>query len=396
MNLKLKLSLLRFWGYLGVSCASIAIPMLVYAVTQSIQLAGLYLMIEWSSKIFFYSVGGVLLTQHTLRRSLIHADILRIIGCGGLMIAYVYHYQYLLLPCIVSVQVGNSLSNLVYEKSVFSMWDDKVKGYSAFLKMDYLAVAISVLFGIVFSTLTYLLFISFFIQCVSLFVNVKYGNEIFPQQEIRKINMYQVLVETKNNFFDVVSNKKLMFLILFSLSCSTVIAMVFSTLSFFVEHFDQSLSKNLTFISIIIAVKAFSSSGAIHFFNKFREKSFIHRDHYLYFGIPLLCLSLIGIATSKNLPLFLAFLFIGAAGNSVISVWIRDHRLNLMDLNSRNGQISIIIGLECVGYLISGWVLAFTNSHLLWLAILSIFAILSLSFVNQKLYQKHISLNNNP
>ena len=88
MNSKTKLTILRFIGYLAVSCSSIAVPMLVYLITKDVKMAGIYVFIEWISKVFFYAIGGTFLNKFTLKISLIKADLLRIIGYTILLISY--------------------------------------------------------------------------------------------------------------------------------------------------------------------------------------------------------------------------------------------------------------------------------------------------------------------
>lgn len=122
MDSKLKLTILRFIGYLAVSCASIAVPMLVYLITKDVKLAGLYVFLEWFSKVLFYAIGGTFLNKFTLKKSMVKADILRIIGYSILLFSYMNHNTSLLLPGIVMIQIGNGISNLIYERSVFLLW----------------------------------------------------------------------------------------------------------------------------------------------------------------------------------------------------------------------------------------------------------------------------------
>ena len=89
-----------------------------------------------------------------------------------------------------------------------------------------------------------------------------------------------------------------------SLSFATLLNMIFSSMSFFVENFDTDLSKNIRFISFLIAIKAILSSFSLHFFSYLKEKNKIKNHHYLYIGIFLWFSALITILLSKNLFIF--------------------------------------------------------------------------------------------
>ena len=228
MDSKLKLTLLRFLGYVGVACASIAVPMLVYLITHNVSLAGFCIFIEWTTKVAFYAIGGTFLSRKTLQRSMIKADMLRILGYGVLIFVYIMKIKFMLLPGVILVQMGNGISNLIYERSVFYLWSDKLKGYSSLIKLDYFAIAISVLFGLIFNQILILLIISLILLTLNLIVNYNYGDSIFPEQEIRLLTNREIFKETKEHFIDILSNRNIMILIAMALSFSTMINMIFS------------------------------------------------------------------------------------------------------------------------------------------------------------------------
>lgn len=378
MNSKTKLTTLRFIGYLAVSCASIAIPMLVYLITQDVKIAGIYVFIEWLSKVFFYAIGGVFLSKYTLKKSMIKADLLRIFGYSILLIAYLYSNKVLLLPGIIMIQVGNGISNLIYERSVFLLWEDRLKGYSSLIKLDYLAVAIAVIFGMIANHIFPLIMFSFFIMCVNFYINLKKGEDIFPCQEIKEVSYCNILNTTLLNFKDILTNKNIVYLIVFSLCCSTLLNMIFSSMSFFIENFDLDLSKNIRFISFLIAIKAIVSSFSLHFFSYLKDKNIIKDYHYLLSGTSLWFLSLFGVLVTKSLAIFVISIFLGSMANSLITVWIRNHRIKYLDENKRNEQISVIIALECCSYVMSGLFLSLSKNYLSLMIIINIFLVILL------------------
>lgn len=176
-------------------------------------------------------------------------------------------------------------------------------------------------------------------------------------------------------------------LIVFSLSCSTLLNMIFSSMSFFVENFDKDLSKNIRFVSLLIAVKAIVSSFSLHFFSYLKDKQKIKNHHYFFIGIFLWFISLISILMTKNLVIFLVSVFIGSMANSLITVWIRNYRIKYLDEKKRNEQISVIIALECCNYVISGLLLLLSKDYLSTMIVVNMFLVTLILFLLFKKYK---------
>ena len=380
MNSQTKLTILRFIGYLAVSCSSIAVPMLIYLITQDVKTAGIYVFIEWISKVFFYAIGGTFLNKFTLKASLIKADLLRIIGYIILLVSYLYQST-LLLPGIVIIQIGNGISNLIYERSVFLMWEDRLKGYSSIIKLDYIAVATAVIFGMILNSILPLVIFSLILIIINFLVNLYHGDKIFPKQEVQNISYSKIFTQTSIHFKEILKNKNILFLIIMSLSFATLLNMIFSSMSFFVENFDTDLSKNVRFISFLIAIKALLSSLSLHFLSYLKEKDKIKNHHYLYIGIFLWFSALITILLSKNLLIFLLGVFVSSIANSLITVWIRNYRIKYLDEEKRNEQISVIIALECCNYVISGLFLMFSKSFFTVMVVVNILLLVVLLYL---------------
>ena len=306
---------------------------------------------------------------------MIKADLLRILGYLILLIAHLYSNKFFLLPAIVMIQIGNGISNLIYKRSVFLLWEDRLKGYSSIIKLDYLAVALAVIFGIIFNDIFLLIIFSLIVMFINFVINLKQGEKIFPLQEIKNFSNKKILNETFLHFKDILNNKNVLYLIIFSLSCSTLLNMIFSSMSFFVENFDKDLSKNIRFVSFLIVVKAIVSSFSLHFFSYLKDKQKIKNHHYFFIGIFLWFISLISILMTKNLVIFLVSVFIGSMANSLITVWIRNYRIKYLDEKKRNEQISVIIALECCNYVISGLLLLLSKDYLSTMVVVNMFLV---------------------
>lgn len=265
-------------------------------------------------------------------------------------------------------------------RSVFLLWEDRLKGYSAIIKLDYLAIAIAVIFGMIVNHILPLIIFSLFIMCINFLVNYKNGNEIFPNQEVKQISYSKIFTETYFHFKDVLKNKNILYLIIFSLSCSTLLNMIFSSMSFFVENFNTELSKNIRFISFLIAIKAIVSSFSLHLFSYLKEKEKIDNHHYLLIGMSLWFFSLIRILSCKTLFVFLLSIFLGSIANSLTTVWLRNYRIKYLDEEKRNEQISVIIALECCNYVISGLLLSISKECLHTMIILNLLLVIFLLY----------------
>ena len=372
------LARLRFIGYMAVSCASIAIPMLVYLITKDIKIAGIYLMFEWVSKIIFYAFGGSLLNIQSLRRSMLYADLMRIFGYLVLVFVYFSSTTWMLLPAIIFVQVGNGVSNLVFERSVFSLWEhDRVAGYSSLIKLDYLAVGCAVLFSLLTNQILVLLLFCLVVMCVNAAISYKIGHLIFPKQEAIAMTATAIAKNTTKHFFNVISNQNLIYLIFFSLCCSTVLNMIFTTMSFFVERYDHDLSTSLRFVALLVAIKALLSSSLLHGFSLMKGR-YVDDHHYLQFGISLWLVAFIGFLFENTLTLFLVCAFVGAVGNALLTVWLRNHRNYFIQIEIRNEQISLIIALECLSYVFAGFLMTLSREFFDVLLVLNILGLLYL------------------
>ncbi len=222
---------------------------------------------------------------------------------------------------------------------------------------------------------------------INFVINLKQGEKIFPLQEIKNFSNKKILNETFLHFKDILNNKNVLYLIVFSLSCSTLLNMIFSSMSFFVENFDKDSSKNIRFVSLLIAVKAIVSSFSLHFFSYLKDKQKIKSHHYFFVGVFLWFISLISILVTKNLVIFLVSVFIGSMANSLITVWIRNYRIKYLDEKKRTEQISVIIALECCNYVISGLLLLLSKDYLSTMVVVNMFLVSLILFLLFKKYK---------
>jgi hypothetical protein len=70
--------------------------------------------------------------------------------------------------------------------------------------------------------------------------------------------------------------------------------------------------------------------------------------------------------------------FVGAVGNALLTVWLRNHRNYFIQIEIRNEQISLIIALECLSYVFAGFLMTLSREFFDVLLVLNILGLLYL------------------
>ena len=119
----------------------------------------------------------------------------------------------------------------------FYFWEDRLKGYSSLIKIRLFGIAIAVIFWNDCKSHISINYVFIFAMCVWIFyINLKKG-DIFYVKKLREVSYCNILNTTLLNFKDILTNKILVYLIVFSLCCSTFIKWFFIN-EFFIENFD--------------------------------------------------------------------------------------------------------------------------------------------------------------
>lgn len=372
IKIQQQIGFLRFSGYVGVSINGIAVPILIYQLTNSAAFAGLSMLVEWIPKLFLYITGGRLaarwkpnIAHIALECSRVVALILLLMSSTGILNIYAISIAAAVYQC------ANAISNILFENLVTKWWctDTRMAGHSLLYKRDIESGLIALCLGLLLKDPTLLLIMGTIIQIIVTIFVLKWSKNL---HEATKHTQDSLVFLLKGVYKDLkhLSGTGLIPLALLGLSLGIPGALFYSALPFFLSEASSSWSMP-EIIFMFGLTRTILNIGWLNILQRTLKEKTQKNETLVWLSFIWFFIGCICILISTPVLLIAGAVWL-AISSSLYSPWSRTTRQELLpsDINVRLSLTGVLIATEALSYLAAALLLiVFGNNVMLALAI---------------------------
>ncbi len=363
------LARLRFLGYFGVQVNALLVPLVVFQLTGSANLAGAALFIEWFPKLGLYFVSGSVVQRFGSAACHLGLELARVAALVGISLSTLGLGSVWVVSISAALyQCANAISNTIFERSVTHWWptDSRAQGHALMLKRDQWGCLAALLCGLTLRDPQYLALLTLGVQALSSLAVVQLRRMVHPtsdsQGAARQGLRQQLLTD-----FRAANQAVLWKLCGLAVLLSTPVALVFSALVFLLERAQPGIAGTTTWLSGLLLARTVASLVAMTWVQ--RQLRQPNREKAMATGgLAMLLMGCFALApTEPVMPVCAAVILVGVAGYLYLP-WLRTLRQELIAVhvpqNSRSGATGILIGVEAGAYLVAAGLLSALGGHL--------------------------------
>lgn len=367
-----KLSLLRFFSYLGSASGSIASPVLMYTMTHSLTMTGLALLVEWLPKSLMYIFGGQLAAFNGIRQTVYTLDYIRAGSYGFMLFNAVYLHSVIgLMLTLPFIQISNAIQNLVFEGllgSTYKTQEERIKGNASLVRIDMLATGIMVLVGLIFQNLYLLLVISTLVMLFNALWIHSTGKGLFSalSKEIGDNNKLSFNV-LKNNVVVGIQflkrNPPLLKLLLLSMAINMPIIATVTGFPFIVNEYLKSQNV-MEWQSIVKAMQAFMGVFFLSAVVYGMKKQFLTGNKVFKMANLMVLVGSAGMLFADTFNGYLLAFLCSVSGSISYTIWYRDKKQALIPDEYRLSLSGLLIAIDTLCYSLIALVMAMAHGNL--------------------------------
>lgn len=351
------LLLLRFMGYVGVGFCIALVPYLVYALTGSLKLGGLALLVEWIPKLGMYIFGGAILARyssvgvHRLFEVCRLVVFLLFVGC----VVFKMDWYWVAVGAML-YQLSNALSNILFDSLVQAKVREGnlLNGYSQLGFIDQLGSAVSL--GLIFFLvdLNVVLWVALGIQLLQVVLVWMYGKDLHSSLQIGVGNEQSLGYLVREAFKGI--DGPLRRLLLLNLLAKTPYSFIFSIIAFILAK-DNSVEVTASLLAGLALVRMVVTTVFSSYIVKVTGRNPDIGLVLAHIGIVFTVVSVIWLMLSNQSYLSLASaITLCGLGASAYSPWSRTLKQGLLAVDSsvRVTQQGMLVAIEAMGYILGG------------------------------------------
>lgn len=361
---------LRMLGYIGVQFSALLVPLLVFKLSGSAALAGMALFIEWLPKLGLYLVGGSLVEHIGSARAHRLLDVSRLVALAGLWLAAVGGGSLCLVAGSAALyQCANAMSNILFERAVTLWWapSSRSEGHTRMLKSDQWGCLVALLLGLAIPDAAWLALAALVLQTAATAQVMRRCARVYAHAPAHHVTQTTLLTKLGQDARALQRG----ILLRFACACALVgipAALVFSTLTFYLERAHAGAAANARWLALLLLVRAGFSIGILQLVQGLLRRGAGMERNLAWVGGILLLLG--SLATAWTLPLWgmlTAVVVLGMSSNLYLPR-LRHLRQGLIAAHiperSRAGVTGMLISVEACAYLVAAFLMKAMGQNL--------------------------------
>lgn len=361
---------LRFVTYIGAQLVALAIPLLIFKLTQSLTFAGLALLIEWLPKLGLYFSGGALVWRFGERRCLLVLNLLRAAVFATLaLVCLGYGNVWLVAACAAVYQCANAVSNVLFESLVTRHWPPEIRasGHARLMKCDQLGCIAALLLGLVYLQPLALVLWGLAAQIICFALLARSWPLLSPAHTHHEGPALPQVWQQLTRDIHAVKQADLLSFSAMSMLVAVPFCCLFSVLAFYLNRAQPGVADNAQILSLVLLGKTVLSAGVLSWLQQ-RLTLRGHETRYGIIGMVMIVACAALASQPFGLPVAIVLLLLLSVGWILYQPWVRSLRQELVARmvpeSSRGGVTGILISVEALSYLVAGGLLFITHNRL--------------------------------
>ena len=345
-----RLVLSRYIAYIAVQMSGLIVPLLVYALTHNMALAGAALLIEWVPKMAFYLLGGSFVQRFSEKKAHIVLDLARLVGLSVLLLSS-FHVGSVWLVAVAAgmFQAANAVSNILYEIAITRWWheDGHAHGHTRMIKSDLLGCILALGVSYVLTDVRWLCLFALAVQLVSMAITFPWLNRFYPTAPHAEAP-HRILSQVRRDLKAVCCAP----LLTLSLSAALLrlpAAVMFSLPVFYLHHAAPERGDMTQLLSFVLLARSLIGAATLELVQRQLQRG-LNEELLAFGGGALLLASTVMALCVHNLWAAVVAMIGIMTGSLLYSPCLRQMRQRIIMAEvapeSRSGATGVLISME--------------------------------------------------